>query len=80
MGNVPTESITQRTVLHTPFTVSLTSKIFMINIFIALYIKNYFRFDIVWIKILETSNEMRALPISAVREVKDATRLLNTSR
>lgn len=52
----------------------------MINIFIVLYIKNYFRFDIVWIKILEISNEMRVLFISVVREVKDEICFLNISR
>lgn len=47
VNNTPTEHITQNAALHTSFAISLVIKIFKINIFIALYIKNYFKFNTV---------------------------------
>lgn len=47
VNNTPTEHITQNAALHTSFTISLVIKIFKINIFIALYIKNNFKFNTV---------------------------------
>lgn len=47
VNNTPAEHITRSAVLHTSFAISLVIKIFKINIFIALYIKNDFKFNTV---------------------------------